>query len=196
MTLEQVVVETGCEGLEQVDRVVEARLEWWRIEARSAWSEVAVVEVEVVRLLVGRLGLKNVWVVTRVLFLAEKEVAFDDANVSGNLHNDAGFHGDCGSVHGSDCLHDSSVDLHDGVRSVQVSVNDDGFYHNADENEENDEVGSNMTVSDDDDGIHSVRIFDDSHICGNQRVNGDDKSGDQSDDGDIQDRRVRGECFQ
>ena len=52
VTLEQVVVETGCEGLEQVDRVVEARLEWWRVEARSALSEVEVLEVEVVRLLV------------------------------------------------------------------------------------------------------------------------------------------------
>ena len=130
---------------------------------------------------------------TRVLFLAEKEVASDGANVSGNLHSDAGFHGDCGSVRSSDCLRDSSVDLHDGVKSIQVSGNDGVDSHSDDE--ESDEEGNSVTENDDEDGIRSVQICDGSR-GGDQRVNADDKSGDQSDDDDIQDRRVRGECFQ
>ena len=52
VTLEQVVVETGCEGLERVDRVVEARLEWWRVEVHFVLSGIEVVEVEVAKGLV------------------------------------------------------------------------------------------------------------------------------------------------
>ena len=48
----QVVVETGCEGLERVDRVVEARLEWWRVEVHFVLSGIEVVEVEVAKGLV------------------------------------------------------------------------------------------------------------------------------------------------
>ena len=50
--LVQVVVETGYEGRERVDTIVEARLGLSKVEAHFALSEVAVVEVEVVRLLV------------------------------------------------------------------------------------------------------------------------------------------------
>ena len=42
----QVVVETGYEGLEQVDRVVEARLRLSKIEAHFVLSGIEVVEVE------------------------------------------------------------------------------------------------------------------------------------------------------
>ena len=75
-----------------------------------------------------------------------------------------------------DCFYDSGGSLHDGVKNVRGNVNDDGFSHSDDENEGSDEEGNNMTVSDDNDGVHSVRICDDSHVCGNQRVNGDDRN--------------------
>ena len=132
---------------------------------------------------------------TRVLFLAEKEVAFDDANVSGNLHNDAGFHGDCESVRGNDCLRDGSVNLHDGVKNARVNVNDDGFSHGDDENEESNEKGNDMTGSDDDDEIRSIRIRGDSHGSGDLMVSDDDESGGRIGDDDNLDHRIQGKCF-
>ena len=47
MTLERVVVVTGCEDLEQVDTIVEVRLELLEAEAYFMWSEFEVVEAEV-----------------------------------------------------------------------------------------------------------------------------------------------------
>ena len=96
-------------------------------------------------------------------------------------HSDVDFHGDNGN-------------LHDDVRSVQESVNDDRFSHSDDESEENDEEGNGMTMSDGDDGIRNVRICDESHDGGGWTVNGDDESGDQSDD-DNRGRRFQGKCF-
>ena len=49
MMLGRVVVETGCEGLERVDRVVEARLGLSRIETYFGLLEFGVVEAEVVK---------------------------------------------------------------------------------------------------------------------------------------------------
>ena len=76
-----------------------------------------------------------------------------------------------------------------------MSVNDDGFSHNDDENEESDEKGNNLTESDDGDGIHSVRIGDDSHESGGRMVNDDDRNGDRIGDDDSLDRRIQGKCF-
>ena len=47
MTLERVVVVTDCEDLEQVDIMVEAYLEWLRVEVHSVWSGVGLVGAEV-----------------------------------------------------------------------------------------------------------------------------------------------------
>ena len=94
-----------------------------------------------------------------------------------------------------DCLYGGGS-LRDGVRNVRGSVNDDGFSHNGDENEKNNEEGNDMAESDgdDDDGIHGVRICDESHDGGGRTVNGDDESGDQSDD-DNRGRKFQGRCF-
>ena len=120
----------------------------------------------------------------RVLFHELGRVVFVDANVNGNLRSDAGFHGDCESVRGSDCLRDSSVNLHDDVKNVRESVNDEVGSHSDDENEESDEEGGNMTVSDDGDEVHSVRICGDSHGGGDPRVSDDDESGGRIGDDD------------
>ena len=48
-TLVQVVVEMDYEDLEQVDRVVGARLKWLKVEAHFALLGIAVVEVEAVK---------------------------------------------------------------------------------------------------------------------------------------------------
>ena len=131
----------------------------------------------------------------RVSFREWERVAFGGANVSGNLRSDAGFYGDCESVRGSDCLRDSSVNLHDDVKNVRESVNDEVGSHSDDENEESDEEGSNMTVSDDGDEVHSVRICGDSHGGGDQRVSDDDESGDHIGDDGNRDRKYEGKCF-
>ena len=89
-------------------------------------------------------------------------------------------------------FHDDDGNLHDGVKSVRGSVNDDRFSHDGDENEGSDEEGNDVTGSDGDDGIRSVRIDNGSHVCGDRRVNGDDKSGDD----DNQGHRFRGKCFE
>ena len=115
--------------------------------------------------------------------------------MNGNLRSDAGFHGDCGSVRGSDCLRDNSVDLHDGGKNVRVSMNDDGFSHNDDENGENDEKGNDMTGCDDDDEIRSVLICGDSHDDNDRRGKGDDEGNVQSDDDGNLGRKFRGKCF-
>ena len=49
VTLAQVVVETDCEGLEQVDIVAEAHLESLKVEAHFVLSGTVVVEAEVVK---------------------------------------------------------------------------------------------------------------------------------------------------
>ena len=88
--------------------------------------------------------------------------------------NDRDFHGD-----GSGILH-SDGNLRDDVRGVRGSVNDGGFSHGDDENEENDDVRE----SDDDDGVRSVRICEDSRDSGNQVVSDDDESGGRIGDDD------------
>ena len=91
-----------------------------------------------------------------------------------------------------DYLYDSGGSLHDGVKNVRGSVNDDGFSHSDDENEGSDEEGNNMTVSDGDSEIRSIRIGDD----GDGRMgNGDEKSTDQSDDDGNPDHKILGKCF-
>ena len=112
-------------------------------------------------------------------------VAVDDMNAIGNLHGS-----DDEILHSDGNLHDYDDNLHDDGKNVRESVNDDEFSHNDDENEERD-----RTVSDGDDGIHSVRICNDCHGSGDQRTNGGDKSNDQGDDDDSQDHRFRGKCF-
>ena len=62
-----------------------------------------------------------------------------------------------------------------------MSGNDGVDSHSDDE--ESDEEGNSVTENDDEDGIRSVHIRDGSR-GGDQRVNGDDKSGDRIDDGD------------
>ena len=67
---------------------------------------------------------------------------------------------------------DGDAILHDGGENIQAIENDEVGSHSDDENEESDEEGNDMTVSD----------------------NGDDEGKDQSDD-DNWDHRFRGKCF-
>ena len=97
------------------------------------------------------------------------------------------FRGDGDEVlHSDERFRDDDDNLHDGGKNVRESVNDDGFSHNDDENEESDG---------DDVGIHSVRICNDCHGSDDQKVNGDDEGNDRSDDDDSQGHRFRGRWF-
>ena len=186
-----------CEGLEQVDIVVEACLEWLKVvETHSVLSGVAVVGVGVVLSLVCSDRFRFV----RVLWVGFHEwvkVAVDGVNATGNLHDggDEILHIDGSLRDDNGCLHDNDVDLRDDVRSVRVNGNDDRLSHGDDENEESDEEGSDMMESDDDDEIRIVQNCDGSHDGDNQRENGGDESNDQSDDDGNPDHKILGKCF-
>ena len=132
-------------------------------------SELEVVETGVVKSLGGYCRFWFVQVVIRVLFVTEDFRGDDEIlRGGGNFRSDDG------------CLHDSNGDPRGDVRSVRGSVNNGGFSHGDDENEENNDVGE----SGDDDGIRSVRICEDSHDSGNQVVSDDDESGGRIGDDD------------
>ena len=84
-----------------------------------------------------------------------------------------------------DCFYGGGS-LRDGVKNVRGSVNDDGFSHGDDENEESDDVRE----SDDGDGIRG-----DSHESSDLMVSNDDESGDRMGDDDDWDHKIRGKCF-
>ena len=166
MTLEQVVVVTDCEDLEQVDTVVEAQLELLRAGVHFVLAELGVVAVVVVKLLVCS---DKLWIV-HVLWVGFHEwerIVFVCLNVIEDFRGD-----------GDEILR-SDERFRDDVRSVRGSESDDRFSHNGDENEENDEEGNDMAESDgdDDDGIHSVRTCEDSRDNGDLKVSDDDESG-------------------
>ena len=126
---------------------------------------------------------------TRIWFHEWGKIVADGVNATGNLR---GIDDEILRSDGN--FHDDDGNLHDGVKSVRGSVNDDRFSHDGDENEGSDEEGNDMTESDGDGGIRSVRIDNGSHVCDDRRVNGDDESGDQSDD-DNRGRKFQGRCF-
>ena len=120
----------------------------------------------------------------RVLFHEWKSIGYVDMSAIED------FRGGGEILRGDEYFRGDSDNLHDGGKNVRVSMNDDGFSHDDDEGEENDEEGNDMTGSDDDDGVHSVRICDD-----NQKVNGDNRNGDRIGDDDSWDHKFRGKCF-
>ena len=118
-------------------------------------------------------------------------VAVDGMNAIGNLHGSGDE-----ILHSDERFRDDDDNLHDGGKSVRVSVNDDKFSHSDDENEGRDGKGSDVTGSNDDGETHSVRTYDGGNRgSGDQKVNGDDKNGNQSGGDDNQDRRFRDKCF-
>ena len=169
MTLVQVVVEMDFSGLGQVDKVVGVRLKWLKVEAHFVLSGLEVIEAGVVKSLGGYCRFWFVQVVIRALFVTEDFRGDDEIlRGGGNFRSDDG------------CLHDSNVDLRGDVRSVRGSVNNGGFSHGDDVNEESNDA----MESGDDDGIRSVRTCEDSRDNGDLKVSDDDESGGRIGDDD------------
>ena len=125
---------------------------------------------------------------TRVLFHEWKSIGYVDMSAIED------FRGGGEILRGDEYFRGDSDNLHDGGKNVRVSMNDDGFSHNDDENGENDEKGNDMTGCDDDE-IRSVLICGDSHDDDDRRGKGDDEGNVQSDDDGNLDRKFRGKCF-
>ena len=114
------------------------------------------------------------------MFLGWGRIAFVYENTTQDLYDDDEI------LRIDERIRDDDDSLHDGGKKVRAIVNDDGFSHGDDENEESDDVRE----SDDGDGIRG-----DSHENSDLMVSNDDESGGRIGDDDDLDHRIQGKCF-